>query len=324
LFFRKKAFYTWMMAIPFAWVANVARAQYFILDTIPGTEVSFRLSLIPGGIFTMGSPADDPYAQSNEKPARQVLVDSFWMGIHEVSYDEFILFYHRERDSDTSRLTDRPYSADAITRPTPQYIDYTYGMGKEGYPAVSMTQQGALRYCQWLYLKTGTFYRLPTEAEWEFACHAGKQKVPLPADLLAEYAWFYDNSFEKYHPTGQKKPNALGLQDMLGNVAEWTLDFYDESYLQNQGDTLAVNPWLPPARRHSRTVRGGSYDSAAADCRCSARRKSDPRWQARDPQIPKSLWWNPDSPFVGFRLVRPFKQPTPEEVVAFFAKAIRD
>ena len=141
---------------------------------------------------------------------------------------------------------------------------------------------------------------------------------------LDEEAWFYANSFEKYHEPAQKKPNALGIYDMLGNVMEWTLDFYDEAYLQNLPGDPATNPWVAPTKRHSRTVKGGSYDNNAEECTCSARKKSEPRWQARDPQIPKSRWWNPDSPHVGFRLVRPLKPMTKEEVEAFFAKAIKD
>lgn len=297
-------------------------SQTVLTETIPGTAVSFRLTLIPGGTFLMGSPEDDPNHQKNEGPQRQVQVDSFWMGVYEVGYDEFIIFYHRENDSDVTARSEKNYSADAISRPTPQYIDYTYGMGKSGFPVVSMTQQAALRYCQWLYEKTGNFYRLPTEAEWEYACKAGASAEG--STPLSEQAWYFKNSFEKYHELGQKTPNALGLYDMLGNVSEWTLDFYDDKYLEKLEGDPAINPWIEPTKRHSRTVRGGSYDSNATECRCSFRQKSDPRWQARDPQIPKSRWWNPDSPFVGFRLVRPLKQPSAEEVATFFEKAIKD
>ncbi len=291
-----------------------------LTDTIPGTTVSFQMILLPAGQFQIGSAT----ATTGEMPQRTVQLDSFWIGVREVAYDEFIVFYQKEYDSDASRHPDKKYDADAVSRPTPQYIDYTYGMGKNGFPAVSMTQQAALRYCKWLYEKTGNFYRLPTEAEWEVACRGGSSDtLPASAELEA-YAWYFNNSFEKYHEPGQKKSNAIGLYDMLGNVAEWTLDHYQEDYLKNLSDSIAYNPWIVPERRHSRTVKGGSYDSDADDCRCSARQKSSPRWQARDPQIPKSKWWNPDSPFVGFRIVRPVKQMSREEVEAFFAKAIKD
>lgn len=280
-------------------------------DAIPGSEVTFKLALIPGGTFQMGGAEDPAHPQ--------VQLDSFWIGVHEVSYDEFIIFYQKEYDTDATAHPEKTYSADAVTRPTPQYIDYTYGMGKAGFPAVSMTQQGALRYCKWLYEKTGVFYRLPTEAEWEYACKANGS-----SGSLDEIAWYYKNSFEKYHELGQKQPNAWGLHDMLGNVAEWTLDFYEKNYLESQGEAVAINPWIQPVKRHSRTVRGGSYDSNATECNCTFRQKSDPRWQARDPQIPKSKWWNPDSPFVGFRIVSPVKPMSREEVEAFFEKAIKD
>ena len=293
-------------------------------ENIPGTAISFDLQLIAGGKFAMGSPENDSMAMPNEMPQRQVLLDSFWIGVQEVKYEEFDVFSQYDEDSDETNHPDQDYSADIVSRPSPQYIDYTYGMGKEGFPAVSMTQQAALRYCQWLYEKTGHFYRLPTEAEWEYACLAGIPQYPIPDTPMADIAWYYENSFEKYHEPAQKQPNGFGLYDMLGNVAEWTLDDYQEDYLKNLPDSISTNPWLASEKRHSRTVRGGSYDSTAKECRCKTRFKSSPRWQERDPQIPKSKWWNPDSPFVGFRVVRPVKELSREEVEAFFEKAIKD
>ena len=312
-----------LAALALVSVATSAPAQTIRYDSIPGSGVSFDMTLIPGGNFHMGSPPSDVEALPNEQPHHLVRLASFWMGTHEVSYDEFIIFYHRENGSDASFHPAKTYSADAISRPTPQYIDYTFGMGKEGFPVVAMTQQAALRYCRWLYKKTGVFYRLPTEAEWEFACKKSLND-DLTAGKLSEYAWYYDNSFEKYHEVGSLKPNALGIYDMFGNVAEWTLDFYEEDYLKNLTGMPALNPWVKPTQKHSRTVKGGSYDSDANQCRCAFRQKSSPRWQARDPQIPKSRWWNPDSPFVGFRLVSPIKKLTEEEVRAFCEEAIVD
>ncbi len=302
-----------------------------LTEQIPGSDVSFELVLIPSDIFMVyNSPIFTSNGYPHEIPKHLVKLDSFWIGVHEVTYDEFIIFYQKEYDTNASNHPSKNYSADAISRPTPQYIDYTYGMGKSGFPAVSMTQQAALRYCKWLYGKTGNFYRLPTEAEWEIACRGGGQtEYPPSGANLSEYAWSYENAFEKYHEVGQKRPNLIGLFDMLGNVAEWTLDQNQEYYyLHNLDDEIKIteNNGIKIQRlpRYPGVVRGGSYDSDAEDCRCQARQKSSPRWQARDPQIPKSKWWNPDSPFVGFRLVRPTKKMTPTEVEAFFKLAIKD
>ncbi len=102
----------------------------------------------------------------------------------------------------------------------------------------------------------------------------------------------------------RKKPNAWGLYDMHGNVAEWTLDQYAADAYSLLPDS-AHAPWAEPTRLHPRTVRGGAYDDDPDALRCAARLRSNLNWKKRDPQIPKSYWWNTDSPFVGFRLVRP-------------------
>ena len=289
---------------PFLFLVVGGWAQAQTIDTIeiPGTAIAFQLSLIKGGHFVYHGV--------------EVQLDGFWMGTHEVTHDEFVLFKERSFDSDQSNWKEGEYQADAVTRPSPPYLDFTYGMGtKGGFPAVSMTQQSALRYCYWLYQKTGHFYRLPTEVEWTYACQLAT------FESLDDYAWHYENSNEKYQKVGQKKPNAYGLYDILGNVAEWTLDQYKKDYaaaIEN-----SKNPWIKPTKKHSRTIKGGSFDSDAAECTCEQRTKSQAKWQARDPQIPKSEWWNTDSPFLGFRLVRPEKQPSQAEIEAFFKEAIK-
>jgi formylglycine-generating enzyme required for sulfatase activity len=104
---------------------------------------------------------------------------------------------------------------------------------------------------------------------------------------------------------------------MLGNVAEWTLDQYDENYYSNLSDTSS-NPVKLPTAKHPRTVRGGNYGDNAIHLRSADRLRSDLIWNRRDPQIPKSRWWNADAPFIGFRIVKPVKQPTPAEAESFF------
>lgn len=196
-------------------------------------------------------------------------------------------------------------------------------MGKQGgFPTNSMSQQTALMYCRWLYKKTGIFYRLPTEAEWEYACRAGSTTIyPFGNDpsQLSQYAWYAANSKIKYQKVGQKKPNAWGLYDMQGNVAEWTLDQYDPQYFNNLTDGT-TDPLITPGARYPKSVRGGGFADNAAALRSGARSKSDPAWNKRDPQIPKSKWWLTDASSVGFRIVRPYKQPSSSEIDEFYYK----
>jgi formylglycine-generating enzyme required for sulfatase activity len=285
---------------------------------IKGSNVKFRMVPVPEGSFMMGSAATEKGRRPDEGPQQKVQLEAFWMGAHEVTYDEFLLFFE---DESTSRNSD----VDAVTRPTPQYIDLSWGMGKQGgFPVNSMSHRTALMYCRWLYQKTGVFYRLPTEAEWEYACRAGTSTAYYFGNdpkLLDQYAWHAGNSKNKYQKVGQKKPNAWGLYDMLGNVSEWTLDQYREDYFKTIGSG-AVNPVIQPGNTYPKTVRGGGYTEKAPDLRAAARGKSDPSWNKRDPQIPKSKWWLTDAASVGFRLVRPLKQPTAKEAEAFYNQYI--
>jgi formylglycine-generating enzyme required for sulfatase activity len=280
---------------------------------IKGTSAAIKFAPVAGGSFQMGSNDKDKGREADEMPAKMVAVDSFWMAIYETTYDQYAPFLDEERDG-----APKP---DGITRPSPPYIDFTLGMGKEGgFPANSMQQYAALMYCKWLYGKTGVFYRLPTEAEWEYAAKGGKTGN-FDSKTLKETAWSVKNSGGHYHKVGELKPNALGIYDLLGNVAEWTLDEYRTDYFKIISET---DPSVKPTKRHPRTVRGGSFKEKESDLRPANRLESDPIWNRRDPQIPKSKWWNADAPFVGFRLVRPVKQPTQAEVEAFFALHLQD
>ena len=297
-------------------------------QNIPGTTKSFDLVPVPVGKFLMGSPVTEAKRDTvDEGPQKEVQIDGFWMTKFEVTWDVYELFMDK-KSTDFSLISAdadiaRNKEADAVSRPSPPYEDPSFGMGKYGYPAGSMTQFAALEFCKWLTLKTGHFYRLATEAEWEYACRAGSSTAYSFGDdvsQLGDYAWFYDNSRYVYHKVGEKKPNAFGLYDMMGNVAEWTLDQYYKDYYSKLSGNPVVNPWLKPVELDPRTVRGGSYDDDPDRLRCASRIPSNPKkWKQRDPQIPKSFWWNTDSPFVGFRIVRPFKDPTPAELKQFWS-----
>jgi formylglycine-generating enzyme required for sulfatase activity len=300
-----------------AFLAITARSQNTGFEkyeqTIPGTSVKFEMVPIKAGSFVMGSKTSK---QADEMPGHTIQLSAFWMGAKEVTHDEFALYLNDETYAENNDV-------DAISRPSRPYIEMTLGMGKEGgFPANSMKQRGAIMYCKWLYKKTGLFYRLPTEAEWEYACKAGSTTdyyFGNDSTRLKEYAWYAANSGDRYHKVGQKKPNAWGLYDMLGNVQEWVLDQYHaDAYKELEKN--ATDPVQTPTSKHPLVVRGGDYNDPASVLRSANREQSDLIWNRRDPQIPKSKWWNADAPFVGFRLVCPLKQPTKEEADQFFEK----
>jgi formylglycine-generating enzyme required for sulfatase activity len=203
------------------------------------------------------------------------------------------------------------------SQPTAPYTDMSFGMGKKGgYPAICMTQLSARVFCQWLSAKTGRYYRLPTEAEWEYACRAGTNTAYSFGDdpaQLDEYAWYFDNSNEKYAKVGRKKPNPWGLCDMHGNVAEWVLDEYREDFYAAEADKIANNPLAVPAVLYPRVVRGGSWNDDPEQLRSAVRTPSTEQWSRQDPQIPKSIWYHTDALHVGFRVVRPLVEPSEEE-----------
>lgn len=324
-----------MVIVIAAGVSGAARLQKVegfesYSEVIPGSEAAIEMVPVPGGEFIMGSSFGEPGRNVDEGPQRTVAIDPFWIGKFEITWEQYEEFIGNNKIpiSADGNLTDLQAAVDAITRPSPPYEDPSFNMGREGgYPAVSMTQYAALTFCKWLSLMTGEFYRLPTEAEWEYACRAGSQEAysfgPDIA-LLDEYGWHYENSGGRYHKVGEKTPNAWGIFDMHGNVSEWTLDQYFEDFYAATAAEVA-NPWAVPTDLEPRTVRGGSYNDDPESLRCAARIPSDPeRWKQRDPQIPKSFWWNTDSPFVGFRVVRPAKKMSDEEIEQFWSAVLDD
>jgi formylglycine-generating enzyme required for sulfatase activity len=291
-------------------------------NTIPGTRVEFVMVPIPGGEFTMGSPESEASRKPDEGPQVKVKISSFWMGKCEVTWNEYELFMYPDEEKRTRGAVPTDAAgdklADAVTHPSKPYVEMSFGMGKDGYPAISMTQHAANKYCQWLSAKTGQFYRLPTEAEWEYAARAGTTTSRFFGDdesKLPEYAWYEQNSDFKYQKVGKKKANPWGLYDIYGNVVEWVLDQYDsEWYKQLAAKGEVVDPWNRATKPYPHAVRGGSWDDEATRCRSAARRGSDRSWKMQDPQLPKSIWYFSDAQWVGFRIVRPLKVPPSEEM----------
>ena len=276
----------------------------------------------------MGSPADEAQREPTEGPQVQVTVAPFWIGKNEVTWDEYEPYMITEADRFKwgARKDYDPKVhdlVDAVSQPTGPYTEMSFGMGQKGYPAISMTQHAANKYCQWLSAQTGHFYRLATEAEWEYACRAGTTTAYSFGDdpaQLSQYAWYYDNSNEKYQKVGLKKPNPWGLHDMHGNVMEWVADQYVPDYFEQIAATPTA-PRIRPFTEHPRSVRGGGWDDDADRLRSAARRGSEAAWKQQDPQLPKSMWYHTNARWLGFRIVRPAEIPSAEEMHFYWNSA---
>ncbi len=299
-------------------------------QSIPDTDVTIDMVPVLGGEFMMGRSTDEPGMESHEGPPSEVEVSSFWMSSHEITWDQYELYSKEvvEADFTAELLAEFGLEADAIALPSPPYGDEAYGMGRDNRPAISITQYAALTYAMWLTAKTGEFHRLPTEAEWEYACRGGVYggyDLESDPDLLDQHEWYAGNSDGSYNPVAVKEPNPLGLYDMKGNIAEWTMDQYYEDYHERLNDQeVALDPWFKPDELYPRAVRGGSWRDSADDIRCTQRRGSEQRWKRGDPQIPKSMWWHTNASFLGFRIVRPLETPTQEEMEEYWIEPMWD
>ena len=307
-------------------VANTEAEMKPYTETIPGTSLTFKMVPIKGGKFMMGSPDSEDGRLDDEGPQIDVEVKPFWMEEHETTWLQFeqfaILYLQRNRRGDN--VTERDRIADALAAPTPLWgtSDSHDNKGKAGYPAAGMTIYAAQMYCKWLTALTGRYYRLPTEAEWEYACRAGTTTAfsfgEDDADI-DEYAWWFDNSLGDVQQVKKLKPNAWGLYDMHGNVAEWVLERYaSDTYANRQPGSFAA-PVRPAAtlvsnRDPINVVRGGSADSdEPSELRSARRLQYNEDWRADDPQFPRSIWWLTNNGAVGFRVVRPLHPPTTDD-----------
>lgn len=301
--------------------------------TMPGSEVTFEMIPVPGGVSKLGSPDGEAGRSEDEGPQYEVELSPYWVGKCEVTWAEYKQFmgmyniFKKFQTQGIRKVTDETMGQ-AVTAPTPLYEpSFTFEYGEDPQqPAITMTQFAAKQYTKWLSGITGAQYRLPSEAEWEHAARAGSDKAYSfgdDASELEEYAWFSGNADAGAKPVGTKKPNAWGLHDMHGNVAEWTVDQYSEdgykTLVGKKQDFASSIKW--PTVAYPRVVRGGSWEFDAEKVRSSSRLGSnDEDWKDEDPNIPLSPWWMTTDPArgVGFRLVRSAKPLSAEDIKKFW------
>ena len=222
---------------------------------LPG-EVPLEMEWIPGGTFTMGSPDTEPYRGASEGPQHQVTLDGFWMGRYQV--------------------TKRQWTAVKGTSP---WLGQKHEIDDPESPAVYVSWNDTQDFIAAVNVLTDQAYRLPSEAEWEYACRAGTTTQyfwgndPTYTDI-ADYAWYAANCLtEQYaHLVGQKLPNAWGLYDMSGNAYEWCQDWVHETYAGAPTDGSA---WVLPVGTN-RMVRGGAWGIIPTECRSASRASSEP------------------------------------------------
>ncbi len=303
--------------------------------TVPGSAVKIEMVPVPGGTFMLGSSEDAAGYVEDEGPPVEVEVGPMWVAKYETSWQEYKLYMSmyqlfKSLESEGLRIVNDSNAVDAVTAPTELYDPtFTFEYGQDlKLPAVTMTQYAAKQYTKWLSKLTGDQYRLPTEAEWEYACRAGSSAAYHFGDdesLLDEYAWYYENADERPHEVGTKKPNPFGLHDMHGNVMEWVIDSYTEDGYASIADKdqpmslLESVRW--PTSFDNRVVRGGSWQDDPEQLRSAARLGSaDEDWKVADPNIPLSPWWYTDDPArgIGFRIFRSYQPLDDEQLKKFW------
>ena len=216
-------------------------------------SIGMKLVLIPKGTFTMGSPIEEEGADNDEQQHQVTISKDYYLGVTEVTQGQ----YEKVMGVNPSHFQKR------VIRKSDSSM----------YPVESVSWEDAVEFCKRLSelpeeKTAGRIYRLPTEAEWEYACRAGSKTAFYFGDdseLIGAYAWHAENSDDQTHPGGEKKPNAWGLYDMHGNVYEWCSDWYGD-YPEG-----AVTDPVGSEGGSDRVRRGGSWDVDAAYCRSASR-----------------------------------------------------
>ncbi len=252
-------------------------------DTAAATIAAIERSmvLVQSDTFLMG---DDKSDQADEKPAHKVFLRNYYMGKTEVTNAQYVAFLNDYR---SDKVKSGAFAGQEMIEEHEWGIQfpgqagaglYRAQPGYENHPVVYVTWYGAVEFCNWLSQKTGKTYRLPTEAEWEYAARGGRRwKEGLTysgSNNIDEVAWYNGNSGSTTHAVGGKKANQLGLQDMSGNVWEWCSDWYDEKYYEQFRDKTALNP-LGPGTGELAVLRGGSWDNDGSYCRPANRYGND-------------------------------------------------
>jgi formylglycine-generating enzyme required for sulfatase activity len=211
-------------------------------NTKPGNviinSIGMKLAYIPAGVFKMGSPPDEKGRQDDELQHVVKLTHAFRIGVTEVTQAQWeaVMGYNRSNFK----------GADL--------------------PVEKVSWRDVVAFCEKLSEKEGKTYRLPTEAEWEYACRAGATGAFSGTGNIDDMAWYETNSEEQTHPVTTKKPNAWGLYDMHGNVSEWCSDYYEPDY----PEVTVADPTGPTDGKYH-VVRGGSWGRFVRSCRCAAR-----------------------------------------------------
>ena len=295
-------------------------------EQIPGTAMTINMIAINGGTFKMGSDKKEAFHKEDEAPVRNVTVGSFFMSEVQVTWDQYFSFFaltmsEGRTPPETIYANNTRPDLDAVSGPTPPYGTPDQGWGAGQMPAITMTHYAAETFCQWLSLQTGKKYRLPTEAEWEYAARGGTETpyffegnpkdfsdegfmrkfIAAKTEVISDYVIYKKNSNNRTHEPENVKPNPFGLKNMIGNVWEYCADKYSpDAY--GKTDLNVTNPIENEGDEY--VVRGGFYNSDAADLRSAARSHTfHDEWIKTDPQQPKSIWWYTDIKGIGFRVV---------------------
>ncbi len=222
-------------------------------------QIAESMVFIKGGCFRMGNTFDG--GDKDEKPAHKVCVDNYYLGKYEVTNRQFVVFLNEVNKRNVNRELWFTINEKEHCYISGDIGHYRIMPGYEDHPVACISWHGATEFTEWVSKQTGYNYRLPTEAEWEYAARSGGRQEKWSGtsheSKLDEYAWYTDNSGDKTHPVGQRKPNAFGLYDMSGNIWEWVQDWHEGSYYQK----CQVNNPVGPLKGTNRVVRGGCCDN---------------------------------------------------------------